>query len=106
LELRDESQIKIFGSDFAVDGQAIGYVELTSILGGSPWAEPYRHLTGVLLSGELINNAFYIGDSARIILIPEPATFALLGLSFLVLRKRRFQKQRMRDEGRWGTDDR
>ena len=88
LELLDESMIQIFGSDFAVDGLAVGYGEITNILGGDPWDEPYRRLTGTLLSGELIDTGFYIGHDARIILIPEPATITLLGIGGLVLRKR------------------
>jgi hypothetical protein len=89
LWLWDNGTIRIFGSDFAVDGQNVGYGELTSILGGSPWAEPYRHLTGTLLSGELINNNFRIGYDASIILIPEPATLALFSIGILYLRRRK-----------------
>jgi hypothetical protein len=92
LELRDESQIKIFGSDFAVDGKPLGYGELTSILSGNPLDEPFRHLTGTLLSRELIDNDFRIGYNARIVLIPEPASAVMLGLGSIYLtlpRKRR-----------------
>jgi len=85
----DQSRIQIFGFDFAVDGQPFGYGELTSILGGFPSIEPVRHLTGTLLSGELIDNDFYIGHDAKIILIPEPATVFLLGLGGLLIRKKR-----------------
>ena len=65
--------ISIHGSDFAVDGVPFGYGELTSILGGSPWDEPNRNLTGTLASGEPINNGFYIGYDAKIVLVPAPA---------------------------------
>lgn len=82
LELWGQSQIKIFGSDFAVDGLAVGYGELTSDVYGM------RHLTGTLLNGEPINNNFQIGEDARIILIPEPASLALFVLGGLVLRKK------------------
>ena len=65
--------LSIHGSDFAVDGVPFGYGELTSILGGSPWDEPNRNLTGTLASGEPINNGFYIGYDAKIVLVPAPA---------------------------------
>ena len=79
LHLYDQSEIKIFGYNFAVDGQAVGYGELTSSSG---------HLTGTLLSGELFDRSFYIFHDAKIILIPEPATVLLLGLGGIWLRKR------------------
>jgi len=89
VELYDQSLIRIFGYDFAVDGQAVGYGELTSIYGGDISIEPLRHLTGTLLSGEFIDNDFYISNNARIILIPEPTTILLLGIGGLLLRKRK-----------------
>jgi len=89
IALCDQSVIGIFGYDFAVDGESIGFVELTSILGGMPPIEPDRHLTGTLLSGESIDTDFYIGHDAKIILIPEPATVLLLGLGASLLRKKR-----------------
>jgi len=89
LLLSQIGTIEIYGFDFAVDGQPFGYGELTSIFGGSYVSETRRHLTGTLLSGELIDNDFYIGGSASIVLTPEPATVLLLGLGGLALRKRR-----------------
>ena len=89
LALWDQSMIKIFGYDFAVDGQPVGYGELTSILGNNPWDDAFRHLTGTLLSGEFIDTGFLIGHDAKIILIPEPATILLLGLGGLFIKRRR-----------------
>jgi hypothetical protein len=89
LDLYGRSRINIFGSDFTVDGQSIRYGELTSILGGDRVDEPLRRLTGILASGEPINNDFRIGNYAKIVLIPEPATIVLLGLGALSLRKHR-----------------
>jgi hypothetical protein len=92
LYLWDQSNIQIFGSDFAVDGQLVGYGELISTFGGDPENEPIRHLTGTLLSGELIDTNFRIGYDARIVLIPEPATIALFGLGVFFLRKRQEER--------------
>jgi len=88
LVVYDNSMLTINGLNFAVDGEPFGYGELTSILGSDPWSEPFRRLTGTLLSGELFNNPFRIGNDAGIVLIPEPATMALLGIGLLFLRKR------------------
>ncbi len=89
LSLSNCSTIRIFGSVFAVDGQSVGYGEFTSLYGGLDVDEPWRYLTGTLLSGESIDTRFRIGDDARIVLVPEPATFLLFGLATLCLRRRR-----------------
>jgi hypothetical protein len=83
--------VTIYGSDFAVDGTPFGYIELMSILGLRYGAEPYRRLTGTLLSGELLDNDFRIGGSAKIVLVPEPTTPLLLGLGGFALMRRRRQ---------------
>ncbi len=85
LDFWDSAIVTIHGSNFAVDGQAFGYGELVSILGGSTGNEPDRRLTGTLVSGEPIDNYFYIGHDAKIILIPEPNTLLLLGLGMVFL---------------------
>ncbi len=79
LRADDNGIIKIQGSEFLLDGQPFDYGELTSILGGYFVNEPCRHLNGKLSNGGLIDNDFYIGHDAKIILIPEPATLLLLG---------------------------
>lgn len=81
--------LTINGSNFAIDGSPVGFGDITSILGGSYSNEPYRRLTGTLANGDIINNQFRIGDSTKIILIPEPATLLLLGLGAGMLRKKR-----------------
>ena len=83
-----EGIMTIYGLDFAVDGQSVGYGELTSIFGGRNSNEPYRHLTGTLFSSESIANDFRIGDNAKIVLVPEPATLFLLGLGAVMLRRK------------------
>lgn len=106
LYLDVRSFINIYGSNFAVDGQPFGYGELTSILGG-PWDnEPNRRLTGILASGDLLNNDFYIGRSSKIVLVPEPATLALFGLGFLFLRKRHDERSTINDRQPTGHERR
>ncbi len=68
LAVADSGVIIIFGSDFAVDGNPVGYAELTSILGGECYDEPSRLLTGTLLNGDLVDNRFYIGNDSSIVL--------------------------------------
>ena len=90
LDFWDSAVVTIHGSNFAVDGQAFGYGELTSVFGASPAYEPSRCLTGTLASGEPIDNYFYIGHDAKIILIPDPAMVCLVGLGGLsILRNRK-----------------
>ncbi len=89
LRLETSGILTTLGSDFAVDGTPFGYGELTSITGGLDRDEPLRHLTGILASGDLLANDFRIGQSARIVLVPEPTTFLLLGLGGLMVSRRR-----------------
>ena len=87
----NEAIVTIVGSGFAVDGNAVGYGEITTILGGPPEDETARRLTGTLASGDPIDTDFYIGDTAKIVLVPEPATMGLLvmgGMAVLLRRKK------------------
>ena len=88
LNVRDNSLVEIYGSNFAVDSIPVGYGQITvgtinelGMLTGT--------LTGILDSGELINNAFNIDPDATIFLVPEPATLLLVGLGALCLRRRK-----------------
>jgi len=88
-QLTDLAILTIHGSDFAVNGVAFGYGELFGPGGGySPPGNGYQ-ITGMLVSGELIDNYYYIGYNAKIILIPEPATLLLLSLGAMMLRRKR-----------------
>lgn len=84
-----EGILTIHGSDFAIDGTDVGYIEISSILGRRYHDDPDRQLTGTLLNGSRLDVPFNIGDNAKIILVPEPATLLLLTLGAFVLRKRR-----------------
>ncbi|MGA1979347.1 MAG: PEP-CTERM sorting domain-containing protein [Sedimentisphaerales bacterium] len=89
LNLNSDGILTIYGSDFAVNSQPVGYGELTSLLGGWYNMEPCRRLTGMLASGHQIDNDFYIGENAKIVLVPEPATLLLLGLGAVMIRRKR-----------------
>jgi len=72
--LSTQSILAIVGTNFAIDGTLVGYGEIISIFGGDFLGEPYRRLTGTLANGDIIDNAFSIGETAKIILVPEPGT--------------------------------
>ncbi len=88
IQLEGNAIVTIEGSDFAVDGIDVGYIELFSIGGRF---EPYRRLTGTLLNGDSLDSDFRIGNSAKIVLIPEPAMLLLLGFGGMAFVRRRRQ---------------
>ncbi|MGA2173043.1 MAG: PEP-CTERM sorting domain-containing protein [Sedimentisphaerales bacterium] len=89
LEVGDSATLIIDGSNFAIDGTPLSFGKITSILGGNYENETVRRLTGTLANGDIINNYFQIGNTASIVLIPEPATLLLLGLGAAMLRRKR-----------------
>ena len=90
-QLTNLAILTIHGSDFTVNGVAFGYGELFGPGGGySPPGNGYQ-ITGMLVSGELIDNYYYIGYNAKIILIPEPATLLLLGFGAVIFRRKRYK---------------
>ncbi len=89
LRLNDSVELLICGSDFAIDGISFGYGSISSMLGGVYSDEAYRTLTGTLVDGSSIDNQFRIGNTAQIVLIPEPTTLLLLGLGGLMLGRKR-----------------
>jgi len=92
IALYGQAIFAIDGTNFAIDGTPFGYGEITSIFGGSYSNDPFRRLTGTLANGDIINNQFRIGETAKMVLIPEPASAAIMtlaGLFFALKRKQR-----------------
>jgi hypothetical protein len=80
----DQSVITLVGSDFAINGNSVGYGQYSVFdypSGGI--------LTGTLANEVTLNNPFFIRDGSSIALVPEPATILLLGLGAMMLRKKR-----------------
>ena len=72
IQLEQNAILAIYGSNFAIDETPFGFGEITSILGGGFSDEAYRRITGTLAFGDIINNLFQIGNTAKIVLIYEP----------------------------------
>jgi hypothetical protein len=71
--------IEIHGHSFAVDGVPIAYGDLTAMKG---------RITGVLASGELLDNTFerqVAASTIRLIMNPEPGTGLMLGAGLFAL---------------------
>jgi hypothetical protein len=90
FQLRESGVLLLDGFDFAIDGVAVDYGDITSMLGGRLPHEPFRTLTGTLQSGDIINNQFRIGDDAQITLVPEPCTMLLFIFGGIILRRNRY----------------
>jgi hypothetical protein len=87
IDVRDYSQVSISGSNFEVDGVPVDYGQITTgTIDG--FGRLTGTLTGVLQSGDSLNNFFYIEPDAAIYLVPEPATLLLIGIGALWLRRR------------------
>jgi hypothetical protein len=82
IMLNNGALLTLNGSNFTIDGISIGFGEIVK-KGG------FRTLTGILANGDRIHTTFQTADSAKVILIPEPCTIALLGLGGLLLRRRK-----------------
>lgn len=80
----DDAVLEIIGEDFTLDGTPINY--------GQYYTGDFTsgNLVGTLLSGDTLNSDIYIDENACVILspIPEPATFLLLSLGAMVLRRK------------------
>ena len=89
IDVRDISQVTISGSDFGIDGVPVDYGKITT---GSidEFGRLTGTLTGILQTGDTLNNVFYIEPDASIFLVPEPATALMFGIGiFWFIKKRR-----------------
>ena len=94
--------IYLYGTDFEVNGQQLSYGDrLSDFVPITEWLETHHQRTGIisgmLEDGTVISNTFRITYensnyevAADIIIVPEPASIALLGLGGVFL-KRKFR---------------
>ena len=87
--IRDNAVVKLVGSNFYVDGSVpFEYGEITSTFNGHVSGDVIN-ITARAASGEYFGYNFTLYDDAKIVLIPEPATLALLVLGGLALSRRK-----------------
>ena len=79
LRVRNEGQVYIYGSDFTIYGNPVGY---------GPIQVSEGRLEGTLLNGQIRSN-LDIQDNGMVTLVPEPASLSLLLLGTLLLRRKR-----------------
>lgn len=100
LRVGDSGIIYLYGTDFEVNGQTLSPGDhLSDFVPLTHWVETHYQktgiITGTLADGTVLNNTFNIIYSngievpADIIIIPEPAALALLGLGGLLIRRKR-----------------
>jgi hypothetical protein len=89
ITANENNRTIIKGSNFAIDGNPVGYSQLTSVYGGTANNEPIRHLTGILENGDTLDASFWIGYTSSITLVPEPGTIGMLALGGVLLRGRK-----------------
>lgn len=100
LSTNQNGTIYLQGSGFEIDGQSLSYGDKLSNFGSLVLNGRYDYftgtITGTLSDGSNLNCDFRIfnledlAGTGDIIIIPEPATMALLGVGGLLIRKRKF----------------
>ena len=85
IDVRDYSEVTIFGSAFEIDGIPVGYGQITTGI-IDEFGRLTGTLTGLLQSGDPLNNVYYIQPDAFIYLVPEPATLLLISVGSLIIR--------------------
>jgi hypothetical protein len=80
------------GSDFTVNGHAMGYGE-SALLYANPvnyygYDGMYAFISGTLDSGQSMSEDCYIFGESDVLFVPEPGMLMLFGLGVMLLRKR------------------
>ena len=84
----------LIGADFQVNGHNVGYGDHASTWatpGIDPWGHPWLTgtVTGILESGDVINNSFSFYQNGDITFVPEPVTFLMLLTGAFIIRRRK-----------------
>ncbi len=83
LQVRDRGVLTIDGERFQIDGNPVNYgtYDMVDFASG--------RITGILSSGDFLDNNFSISDTASMVLLPEPLCITILSLGGLVIANRR-----------------
>lgn len=93
----DGGTIIIDGKDFCIDGIGVDYGQIFGQGFMSYEDEPVRRLTGILASGETIDNDFYIMGDSSFMLIPEPASCLILSIGSVMILRRNSVRNKLTD---------
>ena len=87
----ESSVLTIAGPDLRVDGSPVSNGIFYDIDEKYIWSQlgTDYHVAGYLNNGDYINTVVHVFDDSMLVIIPEPATFLLLGFGGLVLKKRK-----------------
>lgn len=83
------SLITFDGTDFAIDGEPVGYGDFASDYAGARDGFLTGTLAGTLSDGQALDHRFFIYDGSDITFVPEPAGAMLLALGGIFLHRRR-----------------
>jgi hypothetical protein len=84
--------VTLIGNDFQINGHNVGYRDFASTYatpGIDPWGYPWLTgtVSGILESGDVVNNNFVLYHHGDITFIPEPGTLLLLLFGSMFLKK-------------------